>query len=168
MSRRTPRGVRGLKPVIDNLWAIQSGSHPSRGAWIETVLHHRAQNSSTCRTPRGVRGLKLWNNFSFRRVRSRTPRGVRGLKRCSYILKQTPLNSHPSRGAWIETSTSSILWVSKTGRTPRGVRGLKLVVLSVCTSATQSHPSRGAWIETRWSWKSWPGRVVAPLAGCVD
>ena len=59
---------------------------------------------------------------------SRTPHGVRGLKSTwSHVCVYAP-QSHPSRGAWIEiSSTKSQSYDS--GRTPHGVRGLKLTVL---------------------------------------
>ena len=36
--RRTPRGVRGLKYVLDSTKIKNRKSHPSRGAWIEIPL----------------------------------------------------------------------------------------------------------------------------------
>ena len=35
LSRRTPRGVRGLKYIHKTLLTVLNMSHPSRGAWIE-------------------------------------------------------------------------------------------------------------------------------------
>ena len=35
-ARRTPRGVRGLKPPRSSWRAVRWASHPARGAWIET------------------------------------------------------------------------------------------------------------------------------------
>ncbi len=35
---RTPRGVRGLKPVDPHLGTIDVASHPTWGAWIETNM----------------------------------------------------------------------------------------------------------------------------------
>ena len=59
-----------------------------------------------CRTPRGVRGLKLEGSCitSVEMVR-RTPRGVRGLKHNERVGTEGERMSHPSRGAWIETSS---------------------------------------------------------------
>ena len=37
----------------------------------------------------------------------RTPHGVRGLKHRTTGLKNTDKQSHPSRGAWIETAIAS-------------------------------------------------------------
>ena len=55
----------------------------------------------------------------------RTPRGVRGLKSERTEKATGCLQSHPSRGAWIEivrnTTSPSIPGIS---RTPHGVRGL--------------------------------------------
>ena len=55
-------------------------SHPSRGAWIEIIVHGAVNKALIRRTPRGVRGLKF---------------GVMG-------GGGRPNMSHPSRGAWIE------------------------------------------------------------------
>ena len=38
-NRRTPRGVRGLKPERQQQDAAPPLSHPARGAWIETEFH---------------------------------------------------------------------------------------------------------------------------------
>ena len=125
-----------------------SGSHPSRGAWIEIVGMSGLRNPTACRTPHGVRGLK-------------------------YSIGHIPLRcreSHPSRGAWIEIRTPARPCKSTRRRTPHGVRGLKfdrapriikdrlVAPLTGCVdwnlaSARRracfvtSHPSRGAWIE---------------------
>ena len=55
---RTPRGVRGLKPIADAGGGAKAASHPARGAWIETGQTTTRSRSSSSRTPRGVRGLK--------------------------------------------------------------------------------------------------------------
>ena len=55
---------------------------------------------------------------------SRTPHGVRGLKSQAGKRKQKLLQSHPSRGAWIE-----------------------MVIQLEPELIIVSHPSRGAWIE---------------------
>ena len=61
-------------------------------------------DARTGRTPHGVRGLKL---RACRRdgtpVAGRTPHGVRGLKRAVVREAAWYNESHPSRGAWIET-----------------------------------------------------------------
>ena len=75
----------------------------------------------------------------------RTPRGGRGLKLLSPLLLEELLQSHPSRGAWIEIysgpASRAYFW---------------------------SHPSRGAWIEIVDLHKIMDRFNVAPLAGCVD
>ena len=55
------------------------------------------------------------------------------------------MRSHPSRGAWIEISHSTV------------------TVLK-----TLSHPSRDAWIEIRRYRRVLYVLIVAPLTGCVD
>ena len=57
-----------------------SGSHPSRGAWIEIARYVNASMGSM----------------------SRTPHGVRGLKSPDIVQDGVAYWSHPSRGAWIE------------------------------------------------------------------
>ena len=102
---------------------------------------------------------------------SRTPHGVRGLKRSRGQQHPRVGQSHPSRGAWIETGWSAIasvtvacrtphgvrglkplrliaLVLSEAGRTPHGVRGLKPIRTGIGNTGIASHPSRGAWIET--------------------
>ena len=78
---RTPRGVRGLKLPDEEIEPVDVMSHPSRGAWIETLLPLLCIMAQLRRTPRGVRGLKL----------------------LLVLSKVLPVRSHPSRGAWIET-----------------------------------------------------------------
>ena len=58
------------------------------------------------------------------------------------------MESHPARGAWIETLVSIIGMGIAARRTPRGVRGLKRLCLMTCFTFDLSHPARGAWIET--------------------
>ena len=54
------------------------------------------------RTPHGVRGLK-YNVLRLCAVyASRTPHGVRGLKYLQSTAFRAYVQSHPSRGAWIE------------------------------------------------------------------
>ena len=55
------------------------------------------------RTPHGVRGLKLNEFLFFLIIAGRTPHGVRGLKHPRRIHVRRMEQSHPSRGAWIET-----------------------------------------------------------------
>ena len=55
-----------------------------------------------CRTPRGVRGLKSPSPMARAAEKRRTPRGVRGLKFKALGVEEDKIESHPSRGAWIE------------------------------------------------------------------
>ena len=167
------------------------GSHPSRGAWIEMPRNAHGLQGGTGRTPHGVRGLKWRTRNGHGRRYRRTPHGVRGLKFWIFVGRQTEVESHPSRGAWIEMPDrrrNSGRW---SGRTPHGVRGLKFGSPVVISAVEESHPSRGAWIEissvacTTISTRSHPSRgawieircrastnacemCVAPLTGCVD
>ena len=43
-----------------------------------------------------------------RAILRRTPRGVRGLKPGGAVMRRRRGQSHPARGAWIETSSSSL------------------------------------------------------------
>ena len=78
------------------------------------------------------------------------------------------LASHPSRGAWIEMSTS---WPAPCmmGRShPSRGAWIEINTTSARTCAGTSHPSRGAWIEI-YGKEQYPAHcVVAPLTGCVD
>ena len=58
ISRRTPRGVRGLKHLNIEHAQKRMKSHPARGAWIETIRRIGHPSLRSRRTPRGVRGLK--------------------------------------------------------------------------------------------------------------
>ena len=79
------------------------GSHPTRGAWIETSLVISGAFAACCRTPPGGRGLKPdFDRPEFNEIRS-----------------------HPTRGAWIETLGVGYQFVGIASRTPPGVRGLK-------------------------------------------
>ena len=69
--------------------------------------------------------LSQANSLLFGKVCCRTPRGVRGLKSFSQSSNVSKLESHPSRGAWIEIFQRSTPDNRASGRTPRGVRGLK-------------------------------------------
>src|ERR1019366_4416068 len=143
-----PRGVRGLKPVLQFAKRALRMSHPTRGAWIETKIESPEISEQ----------------------RRRTPRGVRGLKRFVAVVVFEAEESHPTRGAWIETLPDGVsntcrpcrtprgvrglkpVWRARPScpgsRTPRGVRGLKLDGGNVNTRIQKSHPTRGAWIET--------------------
>ena len=76
--------------------------------------------------------------------------------------------SHPSRGAWIETTVRSHVSAQLVCRTPHGVRGLKLDVRNITRDEGLPHPSRGAWIETPCMIAFTTPVAVAPLTGCVD
>ena len=164
---RTPHGVRGLKYQRVLRLFLTAGSHPSRGAWIE-IPSPPPWSSRSGRTPHGVRGLKSfavkgmsrWDGRTPHGVRGlkshrfwpkpkpnlrRTPHGVRGLKYLSGRHYDTAIQSHPSRGAWIEIET-----------------------FYGSMRDASSHPSRGAWIEIRHTPCRCQPAVVAPLTGCVD
>ena len=66
--------------------------------------------------------------------------------------------SHPTRGAWIETLIRSPELRDVMCRTPPGVRGLKLRLRDTEGIPPKSHPTRGAWIETWIGPKSAAGR----------
>ena len=168
MSRRTPRGVRGLKLRSAGGGGEVVPSHPSRGAWIE-IEHAPIQKPyKPCRTPRGVRGLK------YHSLQGGDP----------------SVQSHPSRGAWIEILALYGRWRSQRSHPSRGA-WIEISQLFSGPPAHPSHPSRGAWIEI--PMRSCPGAIssrrtprgvrglkfgglecksasgkVAPLAGCVD
>ena len=83
-----------------------------------------------CRTPPGVRGLKREGLERKAAGRGRTPPGVRGLKRNRFRNCQRVFQSHPTRGAWIETRFDFRICKCHKCRTPPGVRGLKHCNLS--------------------------------------
>ena len=76
--------------------------------------------------------------------------------------------SHPTRGAWIEMTVTTLSPNRAASRTPRGVRGLKLSRIDELPEEILSHPTRGAWIEIDWNDRIDWDSVVAPHAGCVD
>ena len=71
-------------------------SHPSQGAWIETM------------------GL-----YASSEDKHRTPRRVHGLKRLRRLVAQLLHASHPSQGAWIQTQYALDVSCGK-NRTPPG------------------------------------------------
>ena len=84
--RRSPHGERGLKyPVVDyNLYL------------------------SIRRSPHGERGLKFSQGYRVELIPGRSPHGERGLKCYGQTAGVAPQQSLPSRGAWIEiTSTKT-------------------------------------------------------------
>ena len=101
-SCRTPGGVRGLKQSVEDEYNLFCVSHPGRGAWIETVVIRNDGIRVVGRTPGGVRGLKPHIYRIMICLDCRTPGGVRGLKQ--WRNEEREYNSR---------------------RTPGGVRGLK-------------------------------------------
>ena len=66
-----------------------------------TVLQVSVMRGS--RTPYGVRGLKRAGRHRAGVRPGRTPYGVRGLKPTHVVISPRARESHPVRGAWIET-----------------------------------------------------------------
>ena len=102
-----------------------TGSHRSRGAWIEIFYTNIKSYSIMGRIAHAVRGLKLFVAVFFQQVHL----------------------SHRSRGAWIEIKPSTITKPSTTRRIAHAVRGLKLCHCRLIRCVLGSHRSRGAWIE---------------------
>ena len=104
LSRRSPRGERGLKLLLPLVLLL-----PLLG-----------------RSPRGERGLK-YVQIRLKKLEQqrRSPRGERGLKLATIRLAIYLIRSLPSRGAWIEMFTIALLIGSGRRRSPRGERGLK-------------------------------------------
>ena len=80
MTSLTPRGVSGLKYGRRLPVARRSGSHPSRGEWIEIDWTAEYDAKLYRLTPRGVSGLKFLSSGARPMPTSLTPRGVSGLK----------------------------------------------------------------------------------------
>ena len=76
-------------------------------------------------TPRGVGGLKLHTVKQLLDRLCPTPRGVGGLKSSRHSGRVERLESHPSRGGWIEMALGGGALKVWYGPTPRGVGGLK-------------------------------------------
>ena len=98
-----------------------------------------------------------------------TPHGVSGLKFKLATVASDTVQSHPTRGEWIEMPISFALLDTAFGLTPHGVSGLKChnqLYCHIFTSLTPhgvsglkldelrrsratstSHPTRGEWIE---------------------
>ena len=186
---RTPLGVRGLKlqgfpylrravashpargawietdgPSVDELRSL---SHPARGAWIETPQEFPRCQQNSCRTPLGVRGLKRQNLSVVRLWPGRTPLGVRGLKLRRLRCPVYQMQSHPARGAWIETDFEGNYDARWASHPARGA-WIETSVLSVINAVQGSHPARGAWIETGDKLLARVNSGVAPRSGCVD
>ena len=167
---RTPHGVRGLKfrPQPDH--GHRTGSHPSRGAWIEmrrtqarplpyashpsrgAWIEMGSATSWTCTSSASHPSRGAWieilsTSSPADSATGRTPHGVRGLKCRGRCLDGCRGRSHPSRGAWIEIPGRLAVLARLTSRTPHGVRGLKCAGHVDRGRGSRSHPSRGAWIE---------------------
>ena len=141
------------------------------------------------RTPHGVRGLKYPVLRFLIGIPGRTPHGVRGLKLMKTVLSSRHVQSHPSRGAWIEIPTifqalsrsashpSRGAWIEIltvapfsticASRTPHGVRGLKYVSIIHRSQirCRTPHGVRGLKYPLA---RTRVTRGVAPLTGCVD
>ena len=76
--------------------------------------------------------------------------------------------SLPSRGAWIEITTTITGSRISRSRSPHGERGLKLQRRQVGAGVPGSLPSRGAWIEILVFDRIRRTGGVAPLTGSVD
>ena len=73
-------------------------------------------------------------------LRSRTPPGVRGLKHFLQVFMKPRGQSHPARGAWIETSLRLLPLFILERRTPPGVCGLKRMLCPQSSSMCSRTP----------------------------
>ena len=146
-------------------------SHPSRGGWIEMYnrwIANACRRGPTphgvgglkclvctlcrllcCRpTPHGVGGLKcLAQTLYWQMLLGPTPHGVGGLKFIDGHQRRSALESHPSRGGWIEIQNGKKMKPKGISPTPHGVGGLKSRIECGFVRTRSSHPSRGGWIE---------------------
>ena len=76
--------------------------------------------------------------------------------------------SRPSRGAWIETTTTPQDWQALLGRAPRGARGLKLYKEALCVFGLGRAPRGARGLKLTHCCDPEMDRAVAPLAGRVD
>ena len=76
-----------------------------------------------------------------------TPHGVSGLKFVESRNRTANLESHPTRGEWIEMLITTPTWRGANSLTPHGVSGLKSVQYQSSHDLIESHPTRGEWIE---------------------
>ena len=81
----------------------KSGSHPTRGEWIEIKSAKEMGESAEGLTPHGVSGLKYI---------------------CATLLQISSM-SHPTRGEWIEIAGIRYPPRASSRLTPHGVSGLK-------------------------------------------
>ena len=99
---RTSHEVRGLKY---DLWLESNKSmksHLTRGAWIEIPSSTRKVSYMQCRTSHEVRGLKYSGCQETALMVCRTSHEVRGLKWLWLSTWALFIQSHLTRGAWIE------------------------------------------------------------------
>ena len=68
-----------LKYVCED--ALNGGSRPARGAWVEILTAHKKAIEDQGRAPQGARGLKWFNEVN---------------------TELTTAKSRPARGAWVE------------------------------------------------------------------
>ena len=78
------------------------------------------------------------------------------------------LQSHLTRGAWIEMAILQLLPDIDHCRTSHEVRGLKFYDRVVIDKVLESHLTRGAWIEIKTQARNDGKRYVAPHTRCVD
>ena len=121
---RPPRGGRGLKSRPDMGAGNGKQSPSSRRAWIEIRIFACPHSSVLSRPPRGGRGLKSPAASPRHPAGCRPPRGGRGLKLrvCGTVR-------------------------TRKGRPPRGGRGLKFALRLGMHQLKMSPSSRRAWIE---------------------
>ena len=186
-----PTRVRGLKPVPGigiaghtgrthaGAWIetindqaynyILKSTSPHAGAWIENKKQLRVTLTQLMSHPTRVRGLKLNDPEKCGLPYHVAPTRVRGLKPSPRHWHSGPHWSHPTPGAWIETSASPRPACRPEASHPTRVRGLKQGHQSRLRLVSGVAPHAGAWIETRshaLSRRTTPsGRTPR---GCVD
>ena len=104
----------------------KSGSHPTRGEWIEIFLYLLFLERGLSLTPHGVSGLKsvapiCWPLETW----SHPTRGEWIEIEDGYMPVKVRDLSHPTRGEWIEIKLIKPLKKAKISLTPHGVSGLK-------------------------------------------
>ena len=93
---------------------------------------------------------------------------MRGLK-CIYEPSlHGIIESHRSRGAWIEILKVNVIKECQYGRIAHAVRGLKSQLITYKLCPAKSHRSRGAWIEIFFTVAEVDVSCVASLTRCVD
>ncbi len=146
LSRRSPRGERGLKSKLEAALAeLLGGSLPPRGAWIEMNRQILCSRPLSSRSPRGERGLKFLQTKAISQNQyRRSPRGERGLKYPRLPSVTSWVSSLPPRGAWIEIQQTGSDPVVDIRRSPRGERGLKWLARLHEHVANQVAPPAGS------------------------